>query len=260
MLRATIYCAKQIFYPSFHKRIYDWWLVRCTLLMELGLLQDFLGIFWTRGERYYFCVEESLWDGCQVRKCPCEVTFMCGGRDNWTYASQKSPHIHVRWLCVVEGTTLKQHPQSHLAWTWGGCKVNFVLQIDATLMMSKLQMMTICRNFSLYMWCNRETASHDTWFGWTMPLWPPPRPPSWKRTASLESGVHPRSWCRWNTLGCLPLYLVASQIRRGLLSLLWLSRDIVQSQASVAFPPPSAECSNICIIMKSPDDIKRGCI
>ena len=34
-----------------------WWFVRGTLLMESGLLRDFLGNFSTRGERYYFHVE-----------------------------------------------------------------------------------------------------------------------------------------------------------------------------------------------------------
>ena len=51
-------------------------------------------------------------------------------------------------------------------------------------------------------WCNREAASHDTWFGWTTPLWPPLRPPSWRHMASLESGVHPQSWHRWTWNGC----------------------------------------------------------
>ena len=55
---------------------------------------------------------------------------------------------------------------------------------------------------TVYMWCNREATSHDTWFGWTTPLWPPPRAPSWRCTASLESGVHPWSRHRRTQKGC----------------------------------------------------------
>ena len=33
-----------------------------TLLMESGLLHDYFGNFSTRGERYYFCMEGSMWD------------------------------------------------------------------------------------------------------------------------------------------------------------------------------------------------------
>ena len=43
----------------------NWWLVRGTLLMELGLLHYSFGNFSTRGERYYFG-----WRGaCEVRIC-----------------------------------------------------------------------------------------------------------------------------------------------------------------------------------------------
>ena len=40
-------------------KLYIWWLVGGTLLMESGLLRDFFGNFSTQGERYYFCVEEA---------------------------------------------------------------------------------------------------------------------------------------------------------------------------------------------------------
>ena len=54
----------------------------------------------------------------------------------------------------------------------------------------------------------------------------------------------------------IPPYLVSNQMGWGLLSHLWLSRNIVQSEAMVGFPPPSGECSNVGIIMTLPFDIK----
>ena len=113
-------------------------------------------------------------------------------------------------------------------------------------------------------WCNWEAASHDTWFSWTTLPWPPLRPPSWRRLASLESDVHPWSRHRQTQNGCRKrsctslwtLWDARCQIEWGQLSLSQLSQNIVQSQASEAFPPPSAECSNVCVIMMSPSHIK----
>ena len=39
---------------------YDRYSERVTSLMEMGLLPDFFGNFSMRGERYYFCMEESM--------------------------------------------------------------------------------------------------------------------------------------------------------------------------------------------------------
>ena len=123
------------------------------------------------------------------------------------------------------------------------------------------------------MWCNRDSASHDAWYNWTMPPWP-----KWRLTKERHQGVywvqglHFQSRCSrsglemdivkssyatlqtlWDVI--LP-YLISNPMGWALLSHLRMIRNIVQSEAAVSFLPPSAECSNVGIIMTSPFDIK----
>ena len=72
----------------------------------------------------------------------------------------------------------------------------------------------------------------------------------------LEMGVVNVVAHRYKHFGMPPTLSGGEPDRVGPTQPFTLSRNIVQSQASVAFPPPSAECSNVCVIMTSPDDIK----
>ena len=123
------------------------------------------------------------------------------------------------------------------------------------------------------MWCNWDSTSHYAWLGWTTPPWP-----WWRLTKERCQGIyrvqglrfqsqHSRSRLKidivnssYATLRTLwdiiPLYLVLNQMGRGLVSCLRISRNIVQSEATVGFPPLRVECSNVCVIMMSPFDIK----
>ena len=92
----------------------DWWLVRNTLLMELGMLRDFLGNFSMHGERYYFHMEGSMWVGCNVRiphlrwKWSCKVTFQGGGGDPIWHACEVG--------MVMQGGCKVRIPM----WGWNG--------------------------------------------------------------------------------------------------------------------------------------------
>ena len=69
----------------------NWWLVTGTLFMQLELLHDFFGNFSTQGERYYFHVEGSRNNGC-------EMGMEWSGGDNLTYTPKSHLARGVRWM------------------------------------------------------------------------------------------------------------------------------------------------------------------
>ena len=88
---------------------YDWWLVRGTLLMELGLLRDFLGIFPHEVKDIIFTLR-GTWGGCEMRMATqSENTharwLLHGGGDNLTH--------NVRWA-QCENDHMRWDLQSHL--------------------------------------------------------------------------------------------------------------------------------------------------
>ena len=238
---------------------YIWWLVRRTLLMELGLLRDFFGNFSCKVKDIIFdwrgsCKVDARWE------CPHEVT-LCGEGDNSTYTPPKSPHVHLAYAvhfmltscpprinlmstshpckvtlcggggnddvhaaneedlqkvfltysfkvishghvvysshlastsCPHEETTSHKTPQSQLAPKEGTHEVSFIFWIDVTLMMSKLQIIKTCRNFSLY------TVSKSPYIHLTCTSHPPCVHMRWLCVVEgTTRHTHPKSHLAW---------------------------------------------------------------
>ena len=71
--------------------------------MELGLLRDILGNFFSRGERYYCCVEGNMQGAYKVRM-PTQGenahvrSILCGGGGQLDITPPKSPGMDMRCM------------------------------------------------------------------------------------------------------------------------------------------------------------------